>query len=122
MPRRRRESSECSYSPLLSKRCSMLTGLSIPVQVHQILFVLAVIFEHIGVREKFVRNFHGEGFGVHFRIVEGHFVIQVSEIPATETFQRAQGLTMWVAHAIERGLVIKTGGLHNQRVALPVPG
>src|ERR1700687_1981539 len=100
--------------------CSMVIVL-FPAQVRQVFFVFAEILEHIGVRQKFVRNLYREGLGVHLRIVKSYLVIQVSEIAAPEALHDAEGFAMGVAHGIERSLVIETGRFDDQGVALPVP-
>src|SRR5262249_51234741 len=75
--------------------------------------------EYVGVREEIMRNLHGEGLGVSFRIVESDFVIQMSKVAPSETLRDPQCVTMQMPHRIERGLVIESGGFNNQRIALP---
>ena len=51
--------------------------------------VLLVFAEHlkdVGVRQQIVRDLDGERFGVHFWIIKGHLVVQVTEIAAAEAW------------------------------------
>src|SRR5689334_9678767 len=87
-----------------------------------VLFVLAVVFEDISVGHQLVRNLHAEGLGVHLRIVEADFVIHVSEVAAPEALRYMKRVTVRMTHAVEPGLIIKTGGFHHQRFSFPMSG
>src|SRR5579859_5446156 len=77
-------------------------------EVRGVLFILAVVFEDIRIRQKLVRDLHTKGLGVHLRVFKANFVIQVSEVAAPEPLQDAECVAVRVAHAIEPGLIIET--------------
>src|SRR5438874_11121795 len=86
-----------------------------------LLIFLAEAFEDVAVGEKVVRDLDGEWSGVHLRVIEGGFDIQVSEVPSAKTFDYPKPFAMRVPRHIEPSFIVEAGGFHHQRVALPVP-
>ena len=82
-------------------------------------FSAAEIFQQILVGNERLLLGVGDRFRVGLRIVDGHFDVQVPEVPAPEAFDHAQRVAVRMAHPIEPAPVVEANGVDDQRVARP---
>ncbi len=64
----------------------------------------------------------GPGLGVGFGIVDGGLDLEVSEVAAVDAFGYVQGVCGGMAGLIEPSFAVETGGVDDERVAVPLAG
>src|SRR5579872_4927390 len=85
------------------------------------LVFVADAFKNVGIGEKVMGDLDGERLGIHLGVVESHFDIQVSEVPAMEALDHPQRFAVRMPGRVERRFVIETRAFDDERIALPMP-
>src|SRR5207245_10812796 len=89
-------------------------------QVSSRALVVANVFEQHAVGHQRLVRSQGEGLCKGLRIIDSHFVFQVSNIAAPEAFGDPQRLCLWMPTYVEPPQVVEACGVDHERILFPM--